>query len=170
MSWNAQSVSRYELAYHPTSSIEWKSSVIFGMAVPRIVRSYPGQLIFRSRWLEAYEGHKEHGQVQCCHDKYNFCERRIFVLLFGLLFDGRGSSPLHVVGRLRFVVGRHLDARVWCLVCGVIGYSQVRRGLGGELRVLLLLLLLCRFHLVQYRGREQGEVYTSPDCPKPTAL
>lgn len=31
-SWNAHDVSRYALPYHPTSSRELKSSVIFGMA------------------------------------------------------------------------------------------------------------------------------------------
>lgn len=39
-SWVAQPVMRYELAYQAMSSMEWKSSVMEGMAVEMIVRSW----------------------------------------------------------------------------------------------------------------------------------
>jgi hypothetical protein len=35
----AHVVSKYELAYHPTSSTDWKSAAIFGIAVATIVLS-----------------------------------------------------------------------------------------------------------------------------------
>ena len=64
-SWKAQLVSKYAVPYHPISLTELNSSVIFGMAVEMIRRSYErGQSVCNSSfWRASY--FRGEAKVEC---------------------------------------------------------------------------------------------------------